>query len=72
VKVHGRRALNRLWHNGLTVTTVPQTLVDYASQKPFEDVRYVLAEADYHRLIDLDEVRGTIGGGRPGSARGVL
>jgi hypothetical protein len=45
VKVHGRRALNRLWHNGLTVTTVPQTLVDYASQKPFEDVRYVLAEA---------------------------
>jgi hypothetical protein len=68
VEVHGRRHLDRDWHNGLTVTTVSQTLLDYASQMPFEDVRYVLAEADYHRRVDLDAIRAAAGRGRPGSA----
>jgi very-short-patch-repair endonuclease len=68
VKVHGRRHLDRNWHNGLTVTTVPQTLLDYASQMPFEDVRYVLAEADYHRLIKLDQAEAITGRGKPGAA----
>lgn len=69
VKVHGRRHLDRVLHNGLTVATVPQTLLDYASQAPLSDVRYVLAEADYHRLLDLKEVGAITGRGRPGSAR---
>ena len=69
VTVHGRRHLARVWHNGLTVTTVPQTLLDYASQAAFEDVRYVLAEADYHRLIDLKEVEGITGRGKPGARK---
>jgi predicted transcriptional regulator of viral defense system len=56
IEVHGRRPVERVWHNGLTVTTLPQTLLDYASEMPFEDVRYVLAEADYQRTIDLDAV----------------
>jgi very-short-patch-repair endonuclease len=34
---------------------------------PFEDVRYVLAEADYQRLIDLDELRAVAGRGKSGS-----
>lgn len=68
VRVHGRRHLERVWHKDLTVTTVPQTLLDYASGATFEDVRYVLAEADYHRLVDLDAVRRAAGRGRPGSA----
>jgi very-short-patch-repair endonuclease len=67
INVHGRRTLDRVWHNGLTVTTVPQTLLDYASQAPFEDVRYVLAEADYHRLIDLEEISAITGRGKPGA-----
>ena len=67
VKVHGRRSLDPVWHRGLTVTTVPQTLLDYASKAAFNDVRYVLAEADYHRLIDLDAVRTILGRGKPGS-----
>jgi very-short-patch-repair endonuclease len=69
VKVHGRRAVERTWHNHLTVTTLPQTLLDYAAAMPFEDVRYVLAEADYHRLIDLDQVYAITGRGKPGAAR---
>jgi very-short-patch-repair endonuclease len=67
VTVHGRRSLDRAWHNGLTVTNVPQTLLDYASQMPFEDVRYVLAEADYHRVLDLEAVGAICGRGRPGA-----
>jgi very-short-patch-repair endonuclease len=67
VRVHGRRDLPRDWHNGLTVTTIPQTLLDYAATMPFDDVRYVLAEADYHRHIDLDAIRAIAGRGRPGS-----
>jgi very-short-patch-repair endonuclease len=34
----------------------------------FDDVRYVLAEADYHRRIELDAIRAVAGRGRPGSA----
>lgn len=69
IKVHGRRTLARVLHNGLTVTTVAETLLDYASQMPFEDVRYVLAEADYQRLIDLDAVWAIAGRGKAGSAK---
>jgi very-short-patch-repair endonuclease len=69
VVVHGRRQLPRVWHNDLTVTTIPQTLLDYASQMPFEDVRYVLAEADYQRRINLDEVHAIAGQGKHGSAK---
>lgn len=67
--VHGRRTLERMWHRDITVTTVPQTLLDSAAVMPFGDVRYVLAEADYRRLIDLDAVRATAGRGRAGSAK---
>lgn len=69
VRVHARRRLDRISHNGLPVTFVPQTLLDYASARPLNDVRYVLAEADYHRLLDLTAVRHALGRGRPGSAR---
>jgi very-short-patch-repair endonuclease len=67
LRIHGRRDIPRDWHNALTVTTIPQTLLDYASQMPFEDVRYVLAEADYHRRVDLDAIRKIAGRGKPGS-----
>jgi very-short-patch-repair endonuclease len=69
IQVHGRRKLDRVWHRNLTVTTVPQTLLDYASRASFEDVRYVLAEADYQRLIDLDAVRAIAGRGKVGATK---
>jgi len=69
VYVHGRRHIERTWERGLTITTIPQTLLDYASQSPFDDVRYVLAEADYHRRIDLDGVHAVVGRGKRGSVR---
>jgi hypothetical protein len=61
--------LDRVWHRGLTVTTVPQTLLDYASQSPFGDVRYALAEADYQRALHLEAVRAVLGRGKPGSGK---
>jgi very-short-patch-repair endonuclease len=69
VNVHARRRLDRVPHNGLPATTIPQTLLDYASAHPFNDVRYVLAEAEYHHGLDLDEVRDTAGRGKPGSTK---
>jgi very-short-patch-repair endonuclease len=69
IRVHGRRRLARVRHNGLPVTTVPQTLLDYAATHPLNDVRYVIAEADYHRILNLDDVRRTAGRGRPGSTK---
>jgi very-short-patch-repair endonuclease len=69
VKVHGRRKLDRVWHKDLPVTPLPQTLLDCAAQSPLEDVRYFLAEADYHWRVRLDEVAEIAGRGRRGSAR---
>jgi hypothetical protein len=69
IKVHCRRQLDRAWHNGLTVTTVPQTLLDCAARSQLQDIRYFLAEADYRWRIDLAEVGAIAGRGRPGSRR---
>ncbi len=69
LRLHCRRTLDRAFHNGLPVTTVPQTLLDYAATHQLNDVRYVLAEADYNRVLDLDEVRRSLGRGKPGSTR---
>jgi very-short-patch-repair endonuclease len=69
LRIHGRRRLPRVPHNGLPVTTVAQTLLDYAATHPRGDVRYVLAETDYHRLLDLDAVHQLLGRGKPGTSR---
>jgi very-short-patch-repair endonuclease len=69
VTVHARRRIDRDWHNGLTVTTLPQTLLDCAAHSPLEDIRYFLAEADYHWRIDLAEVAAIAGRGKAGSRR---
>ena len=69
LRLYGRRSVERVWHKGITVTSVPQTLLDYAAEALFEDVRYVLAEADYHRLIDLAAVRAIAGRGKSGSSK---
>jgi Protein of unknown function (DUF559) len=69
VTVHPRRHLDRQWHNGLPVTSVEQALLDFAAVAPLNRVRYAVAQAEYHELLDLDEVSGILGRGRPGSAK---
>lgn len=74
VRLHRPRALKRTWHKRLPVTPVAQTLLDLAATAPFKAVRRALAEAEYRRLVTLDDVEAVLGRGCPGSAtlRGAL
>lgn len=69
LQVHGRRSLDRIWHQRLPVTTIPQTLLDFASVASLRRVRRALAEAEFRRLLDFDALEPTLGRGRPGSTR---
>lgn len=55
--------------NGLPVTPVARTLLDFASVAPLERVRGAVAEADFHHLLDLDAIDRITGVGRPGSKK---
>ncbi len=68
VTVHGRRALDRITHKGLPVATPSQCLVDFASNARRELLRFALANADYHGLLDLAAIDAVCGRGRAGSA----
>ena len=68
-KVHQRRAWDRIWHNGLPTTTLPQTLVDLAAHSSLRTVRRALANADYARILDVNAVQAHLGPGRPGSVK---
>ena len=67
--MHQRRRCERVWHRGLPVTGVAQTLRDYASEASLNLVRKALANAEYHGLLDFAELQAVTGRGRPGSAR---
>jgi predicted transcriptional regulator of viral defense system len=69
IRVHTRREHRRVRHRGLPITTVPQTLLDYAATATLRRIRRALAEADYRRLVTPDHVDAMLGRGRPGSAR---
>lgn len=69
IRVHERRRRDRIWHKGMPVTTVAQTLLDYAAGASLNRVRKALANAEYHELLVLAEVQPLVGRGRPGSAR---
>lgn len=68
IVVHERRSLHRAWHRRLPVTTVPQTLLDFASAASDRRVRRALAEAEFRRLLDFDALERMLCRGRPGSA----
>lgn len=68
ISVYRRRCIARTWHLELPVTPPAQTLLDVAAQAPFPRLRRALAEAEYLRLVTLDEVERVLGRGRPGSA----
>jgi very-short-patch-repair endonuclease len=69
VRIHPRRRHDRVWHRGFPTTTLPQILVDLASQEPLRVVRRALAKADYARILDVEAINAHIGPGRPGSAK---
>jgi predicted transcriptional regulator of viral defense system len=69
VRVHQRRGCTRTWHKRMPVTSVAQTLLDYAATSSLNRVRKVLANAEYRRLLDLAEVEAMIGRGRRGSTK---
>ena len=65
--VHRRRELEVATHRLLPVTSPRLTVLDAASVLPFSRLRRALAEAEYRRLVTMDEVAGVLGRGRPGS-----
>jgi Protein of unknown function (DUF559) len=69
IRVYGRRARERVPHNGLPTTTVEQALLDFAATAPIEKVRYALANADYHKVLDVSALRVIAGTGRAGSIK---
>ena len=69
VKVHGRRTCDRFWHRRLPTTSVEQALLDFAAVAPLDRVRYVLANADFAKVLDPAALQATAGSGRAGSSK---
>jgi predicted transcriptional regulator of viral defense system len=68
VKVHGRRRLPRVWHEGLPTTTPSQALLDFAATGQQDLLRLALANADYQGALNVDELQRLTGSGIKGSA----
>lgn len=69
IRVHERRRLERVGRNGLPVTTVAQTLLDFAADAEQGLLRFALANADYLGLLESDALERVCHRGAPGSAR---
>jgi predicted transcriptional regulator of viral defense system len=69
IRVHRRRTLDRVWHKRFTVTTLPQTIVDFSARAPLWGIRRVLAQADYKDVLDIQAIDAALGPGRRGSAK---
>jgi hypothetical protein len=69
IRVHGQRSLDRIWLNGIPVSTIAQTLLDVAATEPLDTVRYMLAEAEYRRLLNFDALERIMGRGKPGTKK---
>jgi len=69
VRVHHPRVLDRTRWRRLPITTVSRTLRDLAAESSIEELRRALAQADYRRLLNIDEVSAACGQGCHGTAR---
>jgi hypothetical protein len=69
IRVYGRRDCQRILQNRLPTSTIEQALLDFASVAPFERVRYVLAVADYRKVLNVPALQVIAGNGRAGSPR---
>ena len=68
VRVHRERTFERVWHRRLPVTPPSQALLEMARQLRTTELRRALAEAEYQRLVTLDDVQCVLGRGKRGSA----
>jgi Protein of unknown function (DUF559) len=69
IRVYGRRAHERTPHKGLPTTALEQAMLDFAARAPHERLRYVLANADYHNVLDIHALQVLAGSGRAGSTK---
>jgi Protein of unknown function (DUF559) len=69
IRVYGRRACERIPHNRLPTTTIEQALLDFAATAPLERVRFALANADYHKVLNIPALQEIAGNGRAGSTK---
>lgn len=69
IAVHRGRTFDRIWHNGLPLTPLPQTFLDIAATQPRHVLRHVLANADYRRILNPTALEAALKRGRPGSAK---
>ena len=67
VQLHQRRHTNVTRHNRLPVTTIPQTLLDQATELPHNELRRALAEAEYRWNVHPEDVEPVLRRGHPGS-----
>jgi hypothetical protein len=68
VRVCQERVFQRVWHRRLPVTSPSEALLEMACRLRMIELRRALAEAEYQRLVTLDDVRCVLGRGKPGSA----
>jgi hypothetical protein len=69
IRVYARRTCGRVPHKGLPTTTLEQALLDFAAVAPPERLRYALANADYHKVLNIPALRVIAGTGRQGSTK---
>lgn len=69
VTVHPLRDVERTWHKGLPVTSIPQTMLDLAASAELKLVRKALGRLDYRYELDIPELDAICRRGRRGSAR---
>lgn len=67
IRVYGRRRLERQLHNGIPVTSIPQTILDLAATADFNLVRKALARLDFRHELDLAALEAICGRGKSGS-----
>jgi hypothetical protein len=69
VRVHHPRVLDGTRYRRLPITTVSRTLLDLAAQSSIEQLRRSLAQADYRRLLILEDVASVCSRGHSGAVR---
>jgi Protein of unknown function (DUF559) len=69
IRVYGRRTCERRPHKGLPTTTIHQAVLDFAATAPLARVRFVLANADHGKALDIAALQVIAGNGRAGSVK---
>jgi very-short-patch-repair endonuclease len=69
IRIHARSHRDRVWRRKLPLTRVEDTLLDCAVAASDQLIRRMLAEAEYHELLNIELLDRVLGRGRPGSAK---